>query len=104
MQLKRKIFTLSTLSSGLNSLAAIFLEDFLKPFANRWEYNISETKLTQLSKFTGNEEFAQDGCNTLVKTSHFKGHLDYIHTQTGFDKNIPNEKLLEQTRPGILLR
>lgn len=43
--------TLSTLSSGLNSLAAVFLEDFIKPFVNHRNFNISEIKLTQLSKF-----------------------------------------------------
>ncbi|XP_046853623.1 sodium-dependent multivitamin transporter-like [Xenia sp. Carnegie-2017] len=42
--------TLSTLSSGLNSLAAVALEDFVKPFVRLLGVGISEEKLTLLSK------------------------------------------------------
>lgn len=38
---------LSTVSSGLNSLAAIFLEDFVRPF---WLPNMEEAKATLISK------------------------------------------------------
>lgn len=42
----------STLSSGLNSLAALTLEDFVKPYVR----NITEFKSTVLAKLLGTGE------------------------------------------------
>lgn len=51
-------FDISTLSSGLNSLAAVCLEDFVKPIIVSRSYDLSEKKLTQLSKIIGKKYLA----------------------------------------------
>ena len=44
----------STVSSGLNSLAAVVLQDIIKPFMKYRNVNLSDQRATQYSKVLGN--------------------------------------------------
>lgn len=46
---------LSTVSSGLNSLATVCLKDFIQPFYKNNQ--LSEKRLTNISKFLGKKNF-----------------------------------------------
>ena len=46
---------LSTVSSGLNSLATVCLKDFIQPFYKNNQ--LSEKRLTNISKFLGKKSF-----------------------------------------------
>ncbi len=49
---------LSTVSSGLNSLAAVCLKDFIQPFYKNDQ--LSEKRATNISKLLGKENFLAD--------------------------------------------
>ena len=46
-------FYFSTVSSGLNSLAAVVLEDFMKPWCRSRHMELTEMRATLYSKFLG---------------------------------------------------
>lgn len=49
------LFCSSTVSSGLNSLAAVVLEDFIKPWCRNRQMHLSEIRATLYSKLLGEQ-------------------------------------------------
>uniref|UniRef100_A0A4W3KB03 Sodium-coupled monocarboxylate transporter 1-like n=1 Tax=Callorhinchus milii TaxID=7868 RepID=A0A4W3KB03_CALMI len=53
--------TLSTISSGINAMTAVMVEDFIKPIWKSWDH-FSARKQTMISKFLGTFELFNSSC------------------------------------------